>query len=583
MSGPHSGRWGPFSNLATGMQRALLGAAATTRADDAFEANYGALQGLTPDRSPGAMGGAHAHSPEDSPMALVTLREVPREAQQRDAVAELVATIRREAAQLWADGPTAQRAVPFMTFDPLGDNAAGQRLTWDELMRGVPDPGGPLFAQLLKQVRPGQGLSAVALPVHILEPRSLLERLGDLFVHSNLIRDAAAYVPPAGMSEGDAALERLALVVKWFISPYHLLPDGCRKPYNPLHGEVFAAQYTSTAETFATVAKSVAGEAALTPEAAAAAAASATGSSNETNGGPLIVTYLAEQVSHHPPVTVIKASAPGVFSYRAVYHPASKLVSLNCAASVGEGNAVIELNCPGRVTRRYSLTWPSAYVSGFLMGQMKLELGEVVQVQDLDTKCRAEVDFMRKGWLSGEYDQMRVRFFDGAGKLAPFAVEGCWHAELSRVSRGGGGASGSGSRQPFLDARTLPAQRPVVCDVEAVAPGAVPANSVALTRQSRAVWARLTEALRAKDTQRAMACKVEVEQAQRQWRKQLAARSETHQPLFFKWSSPATGGRAATDPHGPAMWEVSNWATTAPCDAWFSQATNRTQRLAAMD
>uniref|UniRef100_A0A8C3YPQ5 Oxysterol-binding protein n=1 Tax=Catagonus wagneri TaxID=51154 RepID=A0A8C3YPQ5_9CETA len=115
---------------------------------------------------------------------------------------------------------------------------------------------------LLKQLRPGMDLSRVVLPTFVLEPRSFLNKLSDYYYHADLLSSAAL--------EEDA-YSRIKLVLRWYLSGFYKKPKGIRKPYNPILGETFRCCWfhpQTSSHTF----------------------------------------YIAEQVSHHPPVSAFHVS-----------------------------------------------------------------------------------------------------------------------------------------------------------------------------------------------------------------------------------------------------------------------------------
>ena len=59
---------------------------------------------------------------------------------------------------------------------------------------------------------PGQDLTRVTIPSWFLEPRSLLERLADTLMHPDVLLRAAEAATP---------VERMRLVVAWFLSGFH--------------------------------------------------------------------------------------------------------------------------------------------------------------------------------------------------------------------------------------------------------------------------------------------------------------------------------------------------------------------------
>eukprot|EP00479_Gromia_sphaerica_P003240 TRINITY_DN13780_c0_g1_i1.p4 TRINITY_DN13780_c0_g1~~TRINITY_DN13780_c0_g1_i1.p4 ORF type:complete len:57 (+),score=12.83 TRINITY_DN13780_c0_g1_i1:212-382(+) len=44
-----------------------------------------------------------------------------------------------------------------------------------------------------------------------------------------------------GVGEEDDPVKRMEMVLRWYLSGWHIRPKGCKKPYNPLLGEVFCS------------------------------------------------------------------------------------------------------------------------------------------------------------------------------------------------------------------------------------------------------------------------------------------------------------------------------------------------------
>lgn len=135
---------------------------------------------------------------------------------------------------------------------------------------------GSVVTHLLSQVKIGMDLTKVVLPTFILERRSLLEMYADYFAHPDLFLRIADLKDPR---------ERMVQVVKWYVSSYHAGRKSAvaKKPYNPILGEVFQCHWDLP----------------LTD-----------GQTNDANAvpdGPVPwcrrdqLTFVAEQVCHHPP------------------------------------------------------------------------------------------------------------------------------------------------------------------------------------------------------------------------------------------------------------------------------------------
>ncbi|KAK3726568.1 hypothetical protein QZH41_011028 [Actinostola sp. cb2023] len=134
---------------------------------------------------------------------------------------------------------------------------------------------GSVITHLLSQVRLGMDLTKVVLPTFILETRSLLEMYADFFSHPDLFAEIVDKKTPE---------ERIVQVLKWFLSAMSAGRKGsvAKKPYNPIIGETFRCFWTLP-------------EYAVTRDKTPVADGPVPWASKDD------VTFLAEQVSHHPP------------------------------------------------------------------------------------------------------------------------------------------------------------------------------------------------------------------------------------------------------------------------------------------
>lgn len=134
---------------------------------------------------------------------------------------------------------------------------------------------GSVVTHLLSQVKIGMDLTKVVLPTFILERRSLLEMYADYFAHPDLFLKIADLKEPR---------ERMVQVVRWYLSSYHAGRKStvAKKPYNPILGEIFQCHWE-------------------VPDIDSQPDVSV------SNEGPVPwcrrdqLTFIAEQVSHHPP------------------------------------------------------------------------------------------------------------------------------------------------------------------------------------------------------------------------------------------------------------------------------------------
>lgn len=238
-----------------------------------------------------------------------------------------------------------------------------------------------LLWSLIKQVRPGMDLSKVVLPTFILEPRSFLEKLSDYYYHCDIISSAAQEEDP---------LSRMKLVAKWYLSGFYKKPKGLKKPYNPILGESFRCYWSH-------------------PE---------TGSRT---------FYIAEQVSHHPPVSAFHVTnRKEGFCIHGSILAKSKFYG-NSVSAVLDGTARLTLLTRGE---DYVLTMPYAHCKGILMGTLSLELGGKVEIRCDKTGYTTELEFKLKPFLGGnDYSNLVVGKIK-LGKETLATIEGHWDSEI---------------------------------------------------------------------------------------------------------------------------------------------------------
>ena len=174
-----------------------------------------------------------------------------------------------------------------------------ENIDYDKLYETVDDEDidmkshGSVITHLLSQVRIGMDLTKIVLPTFILERRSLLEMYSDFFAHPDLFLD---------IPDGNSPEERMIRALKWYLSSFHAGRKSsiAKKPYNPILGETFRCHWKPPSKTNSSTqsvmntesfrcSNEIAKESAL-PEC-----------------GPDELTFIAEQVSHHPPISAFYA------------------------------------------------------------------------------------------------------------------------------------------------------------------------------------------------------------------------------------------------------------------------------------
>ncbi|KAI6198011.1 Oxysterol-binding protein [Aphelenchoides besseyi] len=229
---------------------------------------------------------------------------------------------------------------------------------------------GSVLMHLLSQVSVGMDLTKVTLPTFILERRSLLEMYADFFAHPDDFVKANELQDPE---------ERFVSVVRYYMNAFYPARKSgvAKKPYNPILGETFRCRWT-------------------VPELPL--------SGQKTKSGPFPgsdinqVTFVAEQVSHHPPVSAFYAEHPASkISLAAHIWTQSSFLGLSIGVA-NVGNAKLTLQ---EFNETYTITFPNGYGRSIL-GKPWVELGGKVEVRCPETGYHAEIEFQTKPIFGGK-------------------------------------------------------------------------------------------------------------------------------------------------------------------------------------
>ncbi|XP_037949882.1 oxysterol-binding protein-related protein 8 isoform X2 [Teleopsis dalmanni] len=233
---------------------------------------------------------------------------------------------------------------------------------------------------LVKQVRPGMDLSKVVLPTFILEPRSFLDKLSDSYYHADKLSRAV---------EEDDPFTRMKMIVEWYLSGFYKKPKGLKKPYNPILGETFRCYW------------------------------------EHPNGSRTY--YIAEQVSHHPPVSAFYVTnRQDGFCISCSILAKSKFYG-NSTSAVLEGVATLTLLPRGE---SYTLTTPYAHCKGILMGTLSMELGGKINIDCENTGYKTELEFKLRPFLGGSDHTNLVVGKIKLGKETLASIQGHWDSEI---------------------------------------------------------------------------------------------------------------------------------------------------------
>ncbi|ORY80471.1 hypothetical protein BCR37DRAFT_381143 [Protomyces lactucae-debilis] len=324
---------------------------------------------------------------------------------------------------------------------------------------------------IIGQLRPGMDLSRITLPTFVLEPKSMLERITNFMAHPEFL------LP---IPQIDDPVKRFVEVVRFYMAGWHIRPAGVRKPLNPILGEYFAGYWKFQNNTTA--------------------------------------LYIAEQVSHHPPISAYFYYSPeNHIRVDGVLKPRSKFLG-NSAASIMEGEALLTFT---NLKETYSLSQPNMYARGILFGKMRMELGDHSTVRCEQTGLVAEIEFKTKGFISGKYDTVSgiIRNEKTGDKL--FEIEGKWCEKMTikdlHTKKTETFFDATGAQETPISAKATDKMNPV---------------------ESRRLWHETIEAVKARDQVRATNAKSVIEDAQRDKAKARADAGEEWHPQFFDKTGP---------------------------------------------
>ncbi|KAH9836748.1 Oxysterol-binding protein [Rhodofomes roseus] len=244
---------------------------------------------------------------------------------------------------------------------------------------------GSIIKSMISQLRVGMDLSKVTFPTFVLEPRSMLERITDFMSHPDLV---------FGAEQEDNPEERFIRVLQYYLAGWHIKPKGVKKPYNPVLGEFFRCRY------------------------------------DYPDGSQGF--YIAEQVSHHPPVSAFYYVTPAnKVAIVGELRPKSKFLGNSVSTQMDGENRVYLMGRPD--DGPYVISMPNMYARGILWGKMVLELGDTCTARNDRNGYTAEIQFKTKGYFSGTYNAIQGRIRAGGQETGE--VTGKWSEVMEYQSK----------------------------------------------------------------------------------------------------------------------------------------------------
>uniref|UniRef100_A0A8D0DYM4 Oxysterol-binding protein n=1 Tax=Salvator merianae TaxID=96440 RepID=A0A8D0DYM4_SALMN len=324
-----------------------------------------------------------------------------------------------------------------------------------------------VIMHLLSQVRLGMDLTKVVLPTFILERRSLLEMYADFFAHPDLF---------VSISDQKDPKDRMVQVVKWYLSAFHAGRKGsvAKKPYNPILGEIFKCHWVLP------------------------------GGEQEDNmetvaDGPIpwvtqnSVTFVAEQVSHHPPISAFYAEC---FSKKIQFNAHIWTKSKFLGMSIGVHN--IGQGCVSCLDydEHYILTFPNGYGRSILTVPW-IELGGECSISCSKTGYNANIIFHTKPFYGGKKHRVTAEIFSPNEKKSFCSIEGEWNGVMYAKYA-------TGENVVFIDTKKMPIVKKKVRKLEDQE-----------EYESRSLWKDVTYNLKIRDIDAATEAKHRLEERQR--------------------------------------------------------------------
>ncbi|XP_068432027.1 oxysterol-binding protein-related protein 10 isoform X2 [Clinocottus analis] len=364
---------------------------------------------------------------------------------------------------------------------------------------GVLDDQRSIILHLLSQLKLGMDLTRVVLPTFILEKRSLLEMYANFMAHPDMFLSITA---------GVTAEDRIVRFVEYYLTAFHEGRKGAvaKKPYNPVLGETFHCSWEVPRDRVKPLVRSN------------------QGSSWEPSRGPNTtqqgddesaadcyrVRFVAEQVSHHPPVSGFYCECrEKSMCVNAHVWTKSKFMGMSIGVSmVGEG--VLSLL---EHDEEYVFTLPCAYARSILTVPW-VELGGKVSINCVKSGYSASVTFHTKPFYGGKVHRVTAEVKHNPTSTIVCKAQGEWNGTLEFTYSSG--------ETKVIDTAKLPVTRKKLRPVEKQG-----------RTESRRLWQHVTKSLKEGNIDEATEHKHRLEERQRGEERQRAADNEPWTPKYF--------------------------------------------------
>ncbi|XP_044028417.1 oxysterol-binding protein-related protein 10 isoform X3 [Siniperca chuatsi] len=363
---------------------------------------------------------------------------------------------------------------------------------------GVLDDQRSIILHLLSQLKLGMDLTRVVLPTFILEKRSLLEMYANFMAHPDMFLSITA---------GATAEDRIVRFVEYYLTAFHEGRKGAvaKKPYNPVLGETFHCSWEVPRDKVKPLVRSNQGSS-WEPS----RGANNTQQGDDSPGGCYRVRFVAEQVSHHPPVSGFYCECrERRMCVNAHVWTKSKFMGMSIGVSmVGEG-----VLCLLEHDEEYVFTLPCAYARSILTVPW-VELGGKVSINCVKSGYSATVTFHTKPFYGGKVHRVMAEVKHNPTNTIVCKAQGEWNGTLEFTYSSG--------ETKVIDTAKLPVTRKKLRPVERQG-----------RTESRRLWQHVTKSLKEGNIDEATEHKHRLEERQRGEERQRAADNKPWTPKYF--------------------------------------------------
>nr|XP_019946635.1 PREDICTED: oxysterol-binding protein-related protein 10-like isoform X1 [Paralichthys olivaceus] len=386
------------------------------------------------------------------------------------------------------------------TIDP--DDETTDTEDNDEEDLGVLDDQRSIIIHLLSQLKLGMDLTRVVLPTFILEKRSLLEMYANFMAHPDMF---------LSITSGCTPEERIIRFVEYYLTAFHEGRKGAvaKKPYNPILGENFHCSWYVPRDRVRPLRTTGPSSAPIAPSNIPRSSQRGTDGSSRTTSD-YCVRFVAEQVSHHPPVSgfYCECKERGMCVNTHVWTK-SKFMGMSVGVSmVGEGVLYLLEH-----DEEYVFTLPCAYARSILTVPW-VELGGKVTINCAKSGYSATVTFHTKPFYGGKVHRVTAEVKHNHTGNIVCKAQGEWNGILEFTYNNG--------ENKVIDTSKLPVIKKKIRPLEKQG-----------QYESRYLWQHVTTSLEAGNMDTATEHKHWLEERQRSEGKQRATTKTPWKPKYF--------------------------------------------------